>query len=230
GGGSMVRRSQAAGPPFYACGALTALESLARRGRLHRAVARGVGGGLAIASVVTIGVVGIMFDTLPESVTRPFVQVALPLIRTGFVPHHLLEWVGWKGVTPWYIALGCLLGAPLLAATYAHRERMMFYATRIVVLGSFLYCGMVPAFTAPAGAEKIVVGGEVGWFMGMWEPPGRDRLTALREEAERYGPRRPCYWYKLAELERAANLAQAAASDEKKANGATRDKCGPVYF
>ena len=230
GGWAIGPRYQAAAPPFYAFGAVTALESLSRRSRLHRSVSRGLSGGLALASVLTIGVVGIILDTLPESVDRPLVQIALPLIRTGFVPHHLFEWVGWTGTTPWYLALACLLGAVLLTVVYINRDRLGRYALRIAVAGLFLYLGLIPAFTPPEGAEKIAVGGEAPWFMSMWEPQGRDRLSALREEAERYGPRRPCVWYKLADLERAANLTQDAERDERRARGAPKDKCAPVYF
>jgi hypothetical protein len=89
---------------------------------------------------------------------------------------------------------------------------------------------MIPAFTPPEGTEKLAIPSEVGWFMSIWEPAGRDRLTALREQGERFGPRRPCIWYKLANLERMVNLQADAERDERRANGAPRGKCAPYLF
>jgi len=220
-----------AAPPFCAFGALTALESFARRGRLHRTASRALVGGLAMASVLTIGVVGIMIDTLPDTIVRPFAQIAIPLARTGFVPHHLAEWLGYRGTAPWYLALGCLVGAAVVAGFFARqRERPVLYGTRLLLAGAVFCAGMIPAFKPPEGTEKVVIPSEVGWFMSIWEPAGRDRLTALREAGERYGPRRPCIWYKLADLERMVNLQADAERDEKRANGAPRDKCATSVF
>jgi hypothetical protein len=229
-GWSIGPRYQGAAPPFYAFGAVCALESIARRGRWWRTFARAMAGGLAVASVVSIGVVGIVIHTLPPEVERPFAEIALPLIRSGFVPHHLAEWVGWTSTTFWYFALGCLLAAPLFASLVVCRERIALYLARVAGFALFLYGGMLPAFTPPDGASSIVVPSTVAWFMSMWEPAGRDRLTELREEAERYGARRPCLWYKLAHLERAAALVQQAIADERRANGALRDKCPRIVF
>jgi hypothetical protein len=58
----------------------------------------------------------------------------------------------------------------------------------------------------------------------VWEPPGRDRISLLREEAERFGPRNPCLWYKLADIERMLEWTADADRDEKRA-GAPRDVC-----
>ncbi len=228
-GWSVGPRYQGAAPPFYAFGAVVALEAIARRHPWAREPVRAIAGGLALASVVTIGTVGLLFDTLPEVITRPFVQVAVPMIRTGFVPHHLAEPLGWTSTTPWYIALGCLLGATLLAAFALPRLRLA-YAGRVVTVLAVFALGMLPAYSIPEGADAIHVPNEVPWFMGMWEPPGRDRLTLLRNEAERYGARRPCLWYKIADLERASNLAQQATLDEQRARGADRARCPRIFF
>jgi hypothetical protein len=228
-GWSVGPRYQGAAPPFYAFGAVVALEAISRRVRGAREPLRALAGGLALASVVTIGTVGILFDTLPEVIVRPFVQVAIPMIRTGFVPHHLAEPLGWTSTTPWYIALGCLLAAPLVAGLALPRLRPA-YASRVVVLAAVFVTGMIPAFSVPEGADAIHVPNEVPWFMAMWEPAGRDRITLLRAEAERYGARRPCLWYKVADLERSANLPQQATQDEQRARGADRRSCPRLFF
>jgi hypothetical protein len=60
-------------------------------------------------------------------------------------------------------------------------------------------------------------------FADGWQPQGRDRLTALREDAERYGPRRPCNWVRLAQLEQVLGMRAEAARDEAK--GGPADQC-----
>ena len=228
-GWSVGPRYQGAAPPFYAFGAVVALEGIARRWRGAREALRGLSGGLALASVVTIGTVSILFDTLPEVITRPFVQVAIPMLRTGFVSHHLFEPLGWTSTTPFYLVLGCLLLAPLVAGLARPRLRLA-YAARVVVLAGVFVAGMLPAFSIPEGADAIHVPNEVPWFMSFWEPAGRDRITLLRTDAERYGARRPCLWYQIADLERSANLMEKATQDEQRAHGAPRASCPRVLF
>jgi len=67
-------------------------------------------------------------------------------------------------------------------------------------------------------------------FIGLWEPPGRDRITLLRHDAERYGPRAPCKWHHLAILDRALGNESAAHADESRAKGVTRDRCSRFMF
>ena len=65
-----------------AFGAVCALERLAGGANgSRRAMARGLGGGLALAGVLAIGTVGLVYDTLPESISRPFAQFSIPMIR-----------------------------------------------------------------------------------------------------------------------------------------------------
>src|SRR5262249_24063575 len=80
--------------PFFAFGATCALERFAHGSTQRRALARGLGGGLALASIVTIGSVGLIYDTLPETIARPFAQFSVPMARVGLVPHHIGEWFG----------------------------------------------------------------------------------------------------------------------------------------
>jgi hypothetical protein len=91
-----------------------------------------------------------------------------------------------------------------------------------------MWFGLEPQFSTP-NPEEGPATIDLRWFTMIWEPPGRDRITTLREEAERYGPRRPCLWFRLSDLEQATTLAVEAEKDAKRA-GATRDKCPPQLF
>jgi hypothetical protein len=225
GGWVIGPRFFGAAPPFFAYGAVCALEWIARRARIARAVARGVAGGLAIASAAQIGFVALVFNTLPEDVTRALPQVALPLARAGFVPHHALELLGVTSYVVFWVIVGILALALLVAAFAWEGDRWWTYAARVVVVIGACWLGLRPAFSEPTLEE----GGDKGasarrWLAQVWEPPGRDRLTKLREDAERFGPRRPCLWYKLADLERGLDWMIEADRDEKRA-GTPRDQC-----
>ena len=78
GGWTVGPRYLVACGPFFAFGAACTMERLAGSNRARRAIVRGVGGGLALASVLTIGTVGLVFDTLPESICAPVRAVLDP--------------------------------------------------------------------------------------------------------------------------------------------------------
>jgi hypothetical protein len=222
-----------AAPPFFAFGAVLALERMAGHSAARRAILRGVAGGLAFASVVTIGTVGIVYDTLPETIQRPFAQFALPMIKTAYVPHHVGEWLGIDAAWPWYVACGALLAAPLVAGLgYGVRDQGRGgVVARGVMFAAAAAFGLVPAFSKPEdGSALFVLSPDCRGFVSIWEPQGRDRISLLRIEAERYGPRRPCNWYKLADLERALGQDMQAARDETRAQGFDRDRCPRVWF
>ena len=217
--------------PFFAFGAACILERIAGRSRTRRALAGGLAGGLALASVVTIGTVGLVSDTLPDSIQRPFAQFAFPMALGGFVPHHVMEWVGVHSIAPWYVACGAMLLAPILAALWRRAESRGLYALRVVMFAFALAVGMVPALSKPEdGSEIFVMHPSVRGLLHGWEPAGRDRLTALRNEAERFGPRRPCMWFRLADLERVMGDPGQATRDETRAGGSPRDRCPRTYF
>lgn len=226
GGWTVGPRYLAAAPPFFAFGAACALERLARVGRKTRAVTRGLAGGLALASVLTIGTVGFVYDTLPESFTRPFVQFALPMLRGGYLPHHVGEWIGWDGLAFGYVCVAALVLAPILVGLFFDHDRGRFFALRTGAFLVFALVAMLPAFDEPSRSEQTATGGhpDVRGFMTGWEPAGRDRITKAREEAERRGPRGPCYWYRLADLERKVGLLPEADRDERRAT-APRSAC-----
>lgn len=222
-------RYLAAMPPFTAFVAALALERFAGRNATRRALARGLGGGLALAGVLAIGTVGLVHDTLPENIRRPFLQFAVPMAWVGFVPHHVGEWFGWDSTTLWYIACACLLAAPIVTGLLARRERSPArFALRALVFAGALAAGMAPQLSAPEDGSKLFVVYPEAAFGPSWEPAGRDRIARLRIDAERHGARGkgPCLWLKLVELDRIAGMTQQAAKDLARAHGATRATCG----
>lgn len=221
-------RYLAVASPFFAFLSAIALERFAGRSDARRGLARGLGGGLALASVLAIGTVGLVHDTLPETIRRPFLQFAVPMAWVGFVPHHVGEWFGWKSTTLWYVACAVLVAVPLVTGLAVRAERgVKLGGIRIVAFAVALVAGMVPQFSAPEDGSKLWVVYPAAAFGPSWEPPGRDRIALLRVEAERHGTRGagPCMWLKLAELDRIAGMDAQAAKDHARANGVTRQQC-----
>jgi hypothetical protein len=218
--------------PFFAFGAACVMERIAGSSVARRAIVRGVGGGLALASVLTIGTVSLVFDTLPDNIPRPFAQFSIPMMLTGYVPHHVAEWFGWETTTFWYIVCGAMLAAPMVAGLWPTGEGGRRYAARAVFFVVALAAGLVPAFyPAPVdGSPLFVLFPSTRAFLPNWEPPARDRITLLRNEAERYGPRRPCMWYHLADLDRVLGNESQATRDEMKTVGTPRDRCPRRLF
>jgi hypothetical protein len=218
GGWTVGPRYLGAAPPFFAYGALCAFEAVAGDSRERRAVIRGIAGGAAIASIVTIGLVGMYLNTVPEEMTRPLLELLLPMSTAGFVPHHALEWFGVKSGVFWYVAAACAVGAGALAAFAPWHERGWTWPLRAGIAIVVLVFALRPAFSTPEVADGR---GDMGAharrsFVDMWRPQGRDRLPALRDEAETYGDRRPCNWERLAAAERLVNMPVEAMRDEQK--------------
>ena len=90
----------------------------------------------------------------------------------------------------------------------------------------------MPAFyPAPAdGTPLFVLQHATRGLAAGWEPPGRDRITLLRNEAERYNTRRPCLWYQLADLDRVVGNELQATKDETKTIGTPRERCPKRWF
>lgn len=224
GGWTVGPRYLAAAPPFFAFAGLLTLEWLAHFGPRMRAIARGIAGGLALASVLTIGTVGLLYDTLPENITRPLTQFAIPMMRAGYVPHHVGEWFGLNGIEPWYVIAAAMIFATVMPVLFLAPEYKKRHVLRIATASLFFAGAMVPAFTKPTEIEQHVALNEVRSLMAGWEPQERDRISRLRLEAERRGPRGPCYWYRLADLERSIDLVAEAERDERRAS-APRTQC-----
>ncbi len=226
GGWTVGPRYLGAAPPFFAYGALCALEAVASASPSRRAVLRGIAGGAALASIASIGIVGMHFNTIPEEITRPLVQFTLPLALAGFVPHHAMEWFGATSGTFWYVAAACALLAGAVAAFAPWQEQRWTWPVRASVAVAVFLCGMMPAFSAPDEADQRDLGADARRrFVGMWQPEGRDAITKLREKADSYGPRRPCNWVRLASLERLVTLLPEAAHDDAQVPSARRPRC-----
>lgn len=221
-----------AAPPFFAFGSVCALEQLAWRGRRTRLLVRSLAGGLAIASVVQSGLVSIIYNTLPEAFTRPLTQFALPMARTGFVPHHAGELFGYPSATFWYFVAGCLGVAALLAALFPARERPHVWALRVVLTAFVFTVAIRPAMSKPKDDEMICTNAlhcdDLNWaqrfFPGIWEPAERNPLQKLREQAQKPGDH-PCLWLKLARLERILGWEAEAKADEARAHGVSPAVC-----
>lgn len=223
GGWTVGPRYLGAAPPFFAFGAVIALERLDGSAAL-RALRRGAASGLAIASVAQIGLVGVLFTTIPESVTRPLPQLVIPMGKAGLVPHHVGELVGLPGRGIWYAIAAATLLAALVPALLPLRDGALEYLGRLLFVGAFAVLGLRPAFSEPLPIE----GGDGGvetrrWLVNVWEPPGRDLISELRARAAR----NPCEWFRVADLERAMGRGSEAAEAERHASGssgANRDR------
>jgi len=221
GGWTVGPRYLGAAPPFFAFAAVLGAERLADSSLVRRTAVRGVFGGLAIASVVQIGWAGLLYNTIPESVTRPLPQFVLPFMRAGFVPHHAGELVGLDGPGTWYVVAGAMLLAAVIAAMLPYRDGVATYAARTVLVVSFAWIGLRPAFSEPKPEEAGDGGAEARSLLSnAWEPAGRDYLAKWRGAATT----QPCLWYRVADLERDLGMQADAERDEKKA-GRPRDKC-----
>ena len=224
GGWTIGPRYLGAAPPFFAYGAVCALEEISAHSRVRRSIMRGLAGGLALASVLSMGLVGIVYNTLPESVSRPLTQIALPFVRAGFVPHHAGEWLGFPEATFWYVVAGCLGAAALVAALFPWRDRVWTWGLRVVFVAGAAYLGVKPALSEQRPDEEGDKGVQARTDLSrQWEPPGRDRITALRIVAERQN--KPCLWLKLADLEATVEWKGEAERDEKRAGGTPRSVC-----
>jgi hypothetical protein len=89
--------------------------------------------------------------------------------------------------------------------------------------------GIYPAFSKPEDkTELLVLHPSVRDFPPSWDPKGRDRITKLREEADR--TKRPCIWYHIADLDRVLGDEPQALRDENRAAPIPRVRCPRKYF
>ncbi len=226
GGWTLGPRFFGGATPFFGFGALCALEQLSKT-RWRRAIWRGIAGGLLIASVAQLGFVALIFNTMPEDVTRPLAQIAVPLARNQFFPHHAGELIGLDGPNFWYFVFACLVGATLFAVLLRARDRIAPYVVRIVVVVVFAVGGTYPAFTPPEPLEGPDGTTALAFFARVWEPPSRDRISRLRDEAERYGKRGPCLWLKVEEWDRQVHLESDANHAHQMAGDTKPEDCKP---
>lgn len=227
GGWTVGPRYLGAAPPFFAFGALLAMDALGGKGGMRRAFVRAAATGLAVASFVQSGIVSSLYNTIPESVTRPVPQLVVPLLRTSFVPHLAFEPLGVSSPLPYFVVLWAVATALLLVLVYkVDGEQLGPFLIRVALAFAIGLVGVTPAFSDPEPLE-IGDGGAMARhdLTLAWEPPGRDRITQTREIAERYGPRAPCMWLKLADLDRLVSQDMQAMQAEARANGTKREQC-----
>jgi hypothetical protein len=119
-----------------------------------------------------------------------------------------------------------MLAAVGVAVLLRDRESTRAFVFRLVCLVVAACAGLAPALTRPEdGTPVLGLHPSVAGLAASWEPPGRDRITLLREDAEHYGPRRPCMWYRLGDLDRIAGRTTDALRDEAHAKAPRADAC-----
>jgi hypothetical protein len=211
GGWTIGPRYLGAAPPFFGFLALVALERAAEIGPWARTFARAAASGLALASVLSIGLAGMLVSSLPEDVTRPLVEVVGPFVIAGLVPHHVGELVGVQGPAVFYALVALLLLAPLSLAFVPAAERPLHRLARPALAAAFFVLGMRPALSKPDQSESLTAGANTrAHFLSIWEPTGHDRLSSLRRRhAEKTAT--ACDYAKLARMERLLKDDDAAA-------------------
>jgi hypothetical protein len=223
GGWSIGPRYWTVGPPFFAFAAVYALENIASRWPSLRPAARAVAAGMALASVVQTGLVSITYNTLPESITRPLAEATLPLLRDGYVPHHLAELVGFTGTRFFYFVAGCLLIAALIPLAVRAGDSTRVTVARGVSALAIAGLALVPAFSKPEPEEADEATGGVRFLVDTWDPLGRDAIRDKRAEVAADKKHAPCPRVELAHMERLVGMFSEAARDEA---GLDASKCG----
>ncbi|HEU4537672.1 MAG TPA: hypothetical protein VFS00_26310 [Polyangiaceae bacterium] len=240
GGWTIGPRYLGAAPALLAPLALAGLEAVARGGARRRAAARAIALGLALASFVRGGAIGLLVTTLPETIERPLAQVLVPFLRLSLVPHHALELAGVRAPWPWWLAPAGALGAFAVVAAIAMRAsgeaaasgegatsgegassgegvrdggRAGGAATVVAAL-ALAAVASLPGFVMPAGA--VDRGPAVrSFFYDLWEPAGRDALARALERAARDEGA----WAEVAEAAELAGKAELAAGARAAARG-----------
>jgi hypothetical protein len=223
GGWTLGPRLLGAAPPFFAFGAVAGLEWVASRARWVRAAARGLATGLSTAGVFTLGLVAMLYNSVPEDVVRPLRDFAVPLARSGFVPYQVTDFVGWHSALLFCIPVGCAVAASLVSLL-VNRERGSVPVALRLLFASFAFdAGMLPAFAATDGDQQSVAADWRKQFSKDWVPTGRDAVATGRaraEEASRGGDgRAPCLWLDLSGVERSLGWAEEADSDLQRSIG-----------
>jgi hypothetical protein len=164
-------------------------------------------GGLAAAAVLQSGLLGVLCNTVPEDVARPVADLAIPLVRYGFVPHTLLEPLGLPRVG-FALVLGALGLLAILPIFRKNRdERWPVLVGRILFAASFFVLGAAPAFAPSFRGEpaRTDAKGALHYFVGIWEPKGLDARALLlaRHASDPATPEPRCLPRRLATVERA---------------------------
>jgi hypothetical protein len=202
GGWTVGPRYLGAAPPFFAFLALLGLERVASIGAWQRVAARAVAVGLAVASVLSIGLAGFLVSSLPEDVTRPLEEVVAPFFFAGYAPHHLGELVGFGGPKAYAALVALLVVTPLSLLLVPGGDKPSQFVARLPLGLACLALGMLPAFSQPDQRESLTAGANTrAHLIGIWEPAGQDRRSELHRLHEA-GTASACDYVKLARIER----------------------------
>jgi hypothetical protein len=205
GGWSIGPRYLGAAPPFFAYAAVRAAENFAGDERGRRIVARALALGFLLASMLVTGSVALLINTLPEAISRPLPQFAVPMWIAGFTPHHLLELAGVDAAWPFHLLAGAAalsFFVVMLAAMRVSRGRR---ASLLVLAALFGGVAVTPAVIPPPWHDDREVAEAVALLSRRWEPRGRDRIARITAEIAR-GERDPCDRFELAHLQRSVGM------------------------
>jgi hypothetical protein len=115
------------------------------------------------------------------------------------------------------VVAACALVAALGAALVPWRERRFTWPVRAVTFAGALAVAMLPALSVPAPEDRRDLGqNDRGYFLGAWAHAA-ERVDAVHDEAERFGPRRPCAWLHAARVETMFNRRADSQRDFAKA-------------
>jgi hypothetical protein len=213
GGWVVGPRYWSIGPPFFAFAAVFALENIASRWPRLRPLVRGAATGLGVASVIQTGLISITYNTLPEGITRPLAEATLPLLRDGFVPHHIGELVGWQGSRFFYGVVACLLVAALVPLLARVNESWIAWTGRGALALVLAFVALLPAFSAPVPWELDRGTSAVRFLVDAWDPPGRDAIHLARAKLA-VDPHVPCAHLELGRMEELVGMYVEARRDE----------------
>ncbi len=170
GGWAVGPRLLGAAPPFFAFAAAWGLARLSQRAPRLRPGLFALAAGLLLAGVLRIGLISVVYPSVPEDVSRPLEQLVWPLVRAGYVPHNFAELVGAQYAGFGAIVL-CMFLAPLLllsrgATTWA--KRLSLQAGALLVASGVC----VAVSRAPLPPDQLGYDGKgaLGLLQSIWEP------------------------------------------------------------
>jgi len=224
GGWTVGPRLLGAAPPFVATAAVFAIERLARRRSFLRSPLRGAAGGLACAGAIDIGLVGLVYNTIPEELLRPLPELALPFAAAGFAPWHLGDFVGWHGPGFFRLVVVCLALAGLLATFLPSRDGLYGIAIRAALAAPLFSLALRPALALPSPEEPFFTR-DYGLerrrdFARTWEPLTSNPFVTLTVRAGREG--RPCLYGELAHVELLLGFTEDAREHAARSEGQPR--------
>lgn len=185
GGWTIGPRYLAVCVPFLGFLSALCLDRLARHAPLWAA---GIAGGTATASVIASGIPSAYYPHLPPELTRPLPQLFWVLIRHGFAPPNLGNWLGvWS--TPSLLPLAaCALGALGLGGLACVSQEPDRLKTAAAIGGIALVSAsacITPLWLRPA--QERGVAKAVGFVTGRYQPSGHDDAARLRRQLQQAG-------------------------------------------